>query len=184
MATHQTTDRQQQHATAIMLAKQASAMEQKLLLIIDYSTTGCTILPNKAYELAILMSFTLPWTLRLIFLCLICVLPGKHKLELLTDNQCKTLDCLQEWLVAACNIGSEAKREAILLALLQTFAVVADAEPSLVQPWMWDAANKLILSCPLCTVRLAAIEFRQLCNQEAASLDGGKCSVNDSKGPG
>ena len=184
MATQQTPDRQQQHATAIMIAKQASAMEQKLLLLVDHSNTGCTILPNKAHELAKMMTCTLPWTLRLIFLRLICVLPEKHKLELLTDSQCKGLNCLREWLVAACNIGDEAKREAVLLTLLQTFAVLADAKPSLVQPWMLDAADKLILTCPLRTVSLAAVELRQLCKLKAPSIDGGKCSDYDSKGLG
>ena len=175
MATEQHGDQQQKEAVAAMISKQIYTLEQKVLLLVAHSITGSALLPDRVTELVRLMACTIPWTLRLILLRLICVLPDEQKCELLTDSQSAGLDCLQHWFLAASNIPAAPKREAVQLALLQTFAVLGHADHSLMEPWMLNAANKLVLSCPFSTVRLAAAKFRRLCELHLTEAGGVNC---------
>ena len=167
MAREQTSDSQQQHAITIMLAKQTSALAQKLLPLVAHNSTGSVILPGKALELVSIMEWPLPWTLRLMLLRLLFELPVEQQLDLLMSRDSKGSACLRRWFQAASNIAEEAKREALHLALLQTFAILRHAHDSLVQPWMLSAADELAATCPLHTVRLAAMKFRRLSEMQA-----------------
>ena len=162
MAREQTRDPQQQHATATMLAKQACTLTLKLLALVARNSTGSVILPGKAPELVSIIERTMPWTLRLVLLQLVCELAPQQKLQLLMGHGGTGLDCLHGWFQGASNTAEEAKREALQLALLQTFASLASAHCSLVQPWMLMAAYQLAASCPLPTVRDAAMKFERV----------------------
>ena len=167
MAREQTRDPPKQHATATMLTKQACALTQKLLPLVTHNSTGSFILPGKAPELINIMERTTPWTLRLDLLRLVVELPRHQKLQLLMSHGRTGLDCLHGWFQAASSTVEEAKREALQLALLQTFASLARAHYRLVQPWMLRAADQLAASCPLRTVRLAAMMFKRLSEVQA-----------------
>lgn len=171
MAREQTRDPQQQHATATMLTKQACALTLKLLPLVTHNSTGSVVLPGKAPELINIMERTVPWTLRLDLLRLVVKLPCHQKLQILMSNGGPGLDCLHGWFQAASNTAEEAKREALQLALLQTCASLARAHNSLVQPWMLRAADQLAASCPLHTVRLAAMKFKRLTEVQAGLQD-------------
>ena len=170
MAREQTRDPQQQHATATMLAKQACALTLKLLPVVTRNSTDSIILPGKAPELISIIERTMPWTLRLVLLQLVCELQRHQKLQLLMGHGGTGLDCLHGWFQAASNTAEEAKREALQLALLQTFASLARAHCSLVQPWMLMAAYELAASSPLHTVRDAAMKFERAFEIQAGLL--------------
>lgn len=187
MAREQTRGTQHQHSIALMIAKQALTLAQKLLLLVSHSTTDSAttppfaILPGKAPELISIMESLLPWTLRLTLLRLVCALSCQHKLQLLLHHGSRGLSCLHEWLLAANDITDMAKREALQLALLQTLAILGHAHRRLVQPWMLLAASKLARSSPLHSVRLAAVKFKRLSEMQAASQAPGEGSSTDNK---
>lgn len=156
-----------------MTPKQASSLAQKLCLLISINTTNAapcvTILPGKAADLISLMESLLPWPSRLTLLWLVCALPCQHQQQLLMHHGSKGMSCLHGWLLAADNVTELIKREALQLALLQTFAVLGQADHSLVQPWMVVAARELVASSPLRSVRLAAMKLQRLSNMQAVA---------------